>query len=292
MWYRVLPTCLVLVSLIWGAAGCKDKTASSADNATATEPAPEARKPPVFKDGPTGQNVSMSEMLAQARRQTGGAELPAGRPPIEGAVAPGHGGMAATLPAGHPPIGTMPAGHAVAGAGNLPAGHPPVGGGGDLSSEPQEPENMLQFNLPPTWTVRKTRPMTVAVYGLPKAEGDAEDAELAISHYPGMKDIPLDQQVKRWAGQFQRPDGTPTSDVVKQSKLENAAHPTTTIDISGRYRAGSMSMSGSTEIKDNYRMVVAYVETEEGPWFLRLVGPQATVAKHYDEFIKFAREAK
>ncbi len=250
---------IMAMATVGALTGCKNRDAAAPQSAPSdSAKAPGSRRPPEWKTDPTAKTIPMADMLAKAQHQDGG------------------------LPAGHPPVGTT-----------LPAGHPPVGGAADpvLSEDVQKPEDMLDMTPPPSWQVKPARRMTVAVYNLPKAEG-SEDAELTISHYPGMKGIPLDAQVQRWAGQFQQPEGKTPAEAVKQAPLDKAAHPTTLIDITGRYTASSMMGGGTSAPKDNYQMLVGYLEAETGPWFFKLVGPQATVAAHREEFLKFLREAK
>lgn len=179
------------------------------------------------------------------------------------------------LPPGHPPIGSAPA------AGQA------VGFAGDI-----EAQGELKYTLPDTWTHRPTRMMTKAVLGLPKADDDPEDAELTISHYPGMKDVPLQAQVDRWAGQFKQKDAGASGGAVKQTQVEGATYPTTLVDIAGTYQAGSMMTGQASPPKENYRLMVAIIETPQGPWFFKLVGPAKTIATHETEFVRVVREAK
>lgn len=263
--------------------GCREDKPTAGDTASADD----ARKPPQFSQKPSGGTVDMNKLMAEAT-QRGQAELPAGHPPI-GTTMPS-GDDAAGLPPGHPPIGTRPAGPISPGAA-LPANHPPIGGANAgpmaFSGDMAEPAQKLDMAPPATWQSKPARPMTVAVYTLPRPEGGREDAELTISHYPGMKNIPLQMQVDRWAGQLGQ-----KGDAVAQTKLENASHPTTLVDISGSFQGGGMMGGPAAPAKPDYRMVVAVLETEQGPWFFRLVGPKETVAAHEQDFLKFARDAK
>jgi hypothetical protein len=258
-------------------AACDKQSATPTPSANSES---DARPQPVFKESKADQKVSMTDLMASASQQQGSQALPPGHPPLT------------SMPAGHPPMGSRPAGTMAPGA-TLPAGHPAVGGAGMAGMgvmQDEAPEKLLSMKQPAGWVSRPPRRMTVAVYTVPKAPGDSEDAEVTVSHYPGMKDVPLDLQVQRWAGQFEQPDSRPSSEVLKQTRLPNAAHPVTVIDISGRYRAGSM-MGGQSSLKDNYRMLMSVIETDEGPWFVRLLGPKATVAAHEAEYLEFVRTA-
>ena len=133
--------------------------------------------------------------------------------------------------------------------------------------------------------------MTVQIYALPKAQGDPEDADLAVSHFPEMKNIPLAKQIERWCGQFEQPDGRPTREVVKQWTLERANNPTTVIDISGRYRPSSL-MGPAAPPRQRYRMLAAEIRTDAGPWYVKLVGPEKTVSHWEEAFVKFVGDAQ
>lgn len=269
----------IALGLLIASTGCKEADSPPASSTTGKD---EARKPPEFGKAPAGENADMDKLMAEAMK-AGQGDLPPGHPPIG----------ATTMPAGHPPIDSTSAGPLPPGA-TLPAGHPPIGQAGGavaFSGDMAPPEQSLRMTPPASWQSKPARPMTVAVYGLPQAAEGGADAELTISHYPGMKNIPLQTQVDRWAGQFKQPAGQ-ADGALKQSKLENAAHPTTLVDVSGTYQSGGMMMGADAAPRDDYRMMVAVIETDQGPWFLKLVGPKATVSAHEGEFLKFVREAK
>jgi hypothetical protein len=75
----------------------------------------------------------------------------------------------------------------------------------------------------------------------------------------------------------------------KQQELPGVSFPTTLVDISGTYR-GSM-MAPANPPKANYRMLVAEIRTPQRPYYVRLLGPQKTVAKWEQAYLKFVREA-
>jgi hypothetical protein len=277
MRYHLFVSCLMGLGLAIAVVGCRRGDESQIDTPSPAEH--EARRPPEFSATPTGKAADANQLLAEAMRKAQ-ANLPAGHPPIDN-----------TLPAGHPPIGNTAGG---SDAGNsLPPGHPPIGqqsGAVAFSGDLDEPEQMLKFDVPAGWVAKPARAMTVAIYALPNPSGAREDADLAISHYPGMKNIPLQQQIDRWAGQFTQPNGG-AGEAFKQTQLESTAHPTTLVDISGTYSAGSM-MGPAGPPQENYRMMSAIVETEQGPWFFKLTGPAETVAAHEREFVEMLRQAK
>lgn len=181
------------------------------------------------------------------------------------------------LPPGHPPLG--------AGEG-LPPGHPP------MTPEPLTGRG-LTFNAPEAW--EETPPRNTMIrksYRLPKVEGDAEDAVLEITHFPEMGHVTFQMQADRWAGSFQQSDGRAGTAAAVQKEVEGAAFPTMLLDVSGRYQASTMMGQARGEPKDNYRKLAAEIRSDEGPWFVKLIGPAETVGHWEEEFLKFIREAK
>jgi hypothetical protein len=181
---------------------------------------------------------------------------------------------------------TAPATAPSTGPSRLPPAHPPI-----TAHTPKMPPSELKLNPPAGWIAKTPRPMTKNVYSLPKVAPNTEDAEVAVSYFPGMKNIPLQKNIDRWCSQFSQPDGKDTKDVVKKSELTGTKHPTTVIDIPGRYKPSAM-MASSTTPKEKYRMLVANINTEKGPWFVKLLGPENTVTNWEKAFLTFVREAK
>ncbi len=208
----------------------------------------------------------------------------------------------AVLPPGHPqvpgyPVATGPAGAADPHAGLTGGRDPHAGMSGMMgkprtaSGKPAPAEGKLRYSVPSGWEERPARPMTKAVYALPKADGDQEDAELTVSFYPDMRHVTLEQHVARWAGWFTQPDNRPTSEVVKQVPLERAATPTTLVEVTGRYQPTNMMGEPTGAPRDNYRLLVGAVDAPEGPWFFRLMGPAKTVTAHQEAFAGMLRAA-
>lgn len=145
-----------------------------------------------------------------------------------------------------------------------------------------------RFTAPAEWQAKPARPMTEQIFVLPRAEGDAEDADLAISYLS--KHVTLDMNLVRWCEQFGY-RGEECQKQVKQRKLEGTKFPTTIVDISGTYQPGSM-MGPAAEPKEGYRMLAAELVAPQKRWYAKLVGPEKTVARWEEAFVKFVKEAK
>lgn len=186
---------------------------------------------------------------------------PAQIPPPLLPSAPGEG-----LPAGHPPIqgGSAPSG--------MPAGHPPMNGANAPSIAPPEPaadEHPLRWTDPPGWrSVRPASSMRRAQYAVPGAAGDGE---LAVFYFGVGQGGDIDENLRRWHGQFERTDAPPT----RESRTVGTMRVTIT-SATGRFNAGGMAAAPAGP-RDDFALLGAIVETPQGPWFFKLTGPRATI---------------
>jgi hypothetical protein len=145
----------------------------------------------------------------------------------------------------------------------------------------------LTFTAPTEWKSRTpASTMRVAEFVVPRAPGDAEDAEVIVYFFGGTGGS-VDANVQRWIGQFDRPkdaaaDGNRTTFSVGHLKV-------TTVDVSGTYIAEVRPGSAERHNKPNYRMRAAVVETPKGPYFVKLTGPTGTVGAAMPAFDAFIR---
>lgn len=181
------------------------------------------------------------------------------------------------MPPGH---GQMPPGH-----GQMPAGHAqmPAPGGGA--------ETELLWTDPGPW--RRTQPastMRRAQFTIPGVGGSGE-GELTVFYFGAGQGGALQDNLDRWYGQFEQPDGRATRDLARvEHRTVNGMNVTIT-RVSGRF-AGGMAMgaapSGAPASHDHWALLGAIAETTGGPWFFKLTGPEATVqaaAPVFDEFV-------
>lgn len=96
----------------------------------------------------------------------------------------------------------------------------------------------------------------------------------------------IDANIERWAGQFV---GTAET---KTDKKEVEGSEIVYFTGKGTF-AESMGgpFSGNKVNKPNYTMLAAILPSEKGPVFLKMTGPDASVAAAKEEFIKFAESA-
>jgi hypothetical protein len=130
--------------------------------------------------------------------------------------------------------------------------------------------------------------MRLSQYRLDRADGDAEDAVCYVSHFPGGGGG-VESNLHRWYEQFVQPDGRPTASVAKVNKAEHHGFQQTTMDVSGTFQQSTTPMGPVGEEKPGFRMLGAVIETPGGPWFVKLVGPERTVARWEKSFHEFMR---
>lgn len=182
------------------------------------------------------------------------------------------------------------------GAAALPQGHPPVGDTAarptTLPAELSRPPVPLKYAAPETWQREPVKSgMRIDQYRLPRAEGDTEDAELAVTANIGGG---IEANIERWRAQFSSADGGPVPDsAFAREQLEAPQGlKITLVDVTGRYAGAAMGSPGASAAKENYRMLAAIVETPGGPWFFKATGPAATIGKHRQAFVEFLRTMK
>lgn len=178
--------------------------------------------------------------------------LPPSHPPVDEGMPGGHAGM----PPGHPP--TAAEGNAATG---MPPGHPPTGAEGSGATVE------LAWTAPPRWElVPSTSSMRLATYRVPRAAGDADDAELTVMQAGGS----LDANIDRWAGQF-GDDGKRT---LKRATKQIAGLDVTTVEIEGTYDGGMRREAGPMK---GAALLGAIVATPGGAHFFKMVGPARSV---------------
>ena len=145
----------------------------------------------------------------------------------------------------------------------------------------------LVFTPTPGWTPRQpSSSMRVAEFVLPAEDAAAEPAELVVYYFGGTGGS-VEANVQRWIAQFEQPDKRPSSEVAHRDARTINGLKVTLVDVAGTYTAEMRP--GATEHfnKPGFRMRATVVETPKGPYFVKLVGPQATVTRWDRGFAAF-----
>ena len=143
-------------------------------------------------------------------------------------------------------------------------------------------DGKVTLTAPTGWVKKEPKFRGIALYefAVPKAEGDAADGRVTVGQAGG--DIEANQQ--RWLGQFAQPDGSKTADRAKHRVKDVAGAKVHLLDVSGTYVAPPFSGGGKFP---DYRMLAAIVVTpKHGSWYVRLYGPEKTIAQQVADFDK------
>lgn len=185
--------------------------------------------------------------------------------------------------------------------GGAMSGAPPLMSGGI----PQAPEtkvliggNKLQvagvaFTIPEGW--KSVKPASTFRAAQFEIAGSGGTAELAVFYFGPGQGGTVEDNVKRWAGQFSSDDPSTTTVPTDVAQVANGELSLALVRASGTYNPGSMGpgMGGASEPKPNYALLgLVVVGGPEGPIFIKATGPKATLDEQAKSFETFARSAK
>jgi hypothetical protein len=153
----------------------------------------------------------------------------------------------------------------------------------------QQTAASLKFTTPSGWVEEKAAStMRVAQFKLPKAAADTEDASLVLYYFGQGQGGGTAANIERWVGQMKQPDGGAGTEAKEETIMVNGLK-VTTVDVGGTYTAETAPGSGTFHNNPNFRLRAAVIETPKGSYYLKLVGPQKTIAKwdkSVTEFVK------
>jgi len=148
------------------------------------------------------------------------------------------------------------------------------------------------FPVQEGWTEEAVKSkMRMAQFALPKAEGDPEDASVIVYFFGEGGGGSIDANFQRWAGQFVVEGEADPMKAAKFARVERDGAVLHNMKISGKFIAETRPGSGDRVDKDAWRMLATIVETDGGPYFVKLTGPEKTVQKwasSYDAFLAAA----
>ena len=152
------------------------------------------------------------------------------------------------------------------------------------------PGGGLRFEADPAWVAEEPESsMRVAQYRLP-GEG-AADATLVVYFFAGAGGS-VEDNFERWLAQFEQPDGSDSRDRALVSHEVREAITLHHLEVAGTFVAEVTPGSTERRREPGWRLRAAVVETDDGPYFVKLVGPEATVqrwAPSYQGFLASMR---
>ena len=147
----------------------------------------------------------------------------------------------------------------------------------------------LKFTVPTGWVEEtRTSSMRVAQYKLPKVETDAEDASLVLYYFGPGQGGSTTANIDRWISQMKQADGSAAKGAKDEHLVANGLK-VTSVDVSGTYVAETAPGSGTFHNKPDYRLRAAVIETPNGSYFVKLVGPEKTVTQWNDSFVTYIK---
>src|SRR5206468_4161602 len=96
------------------------------------------------------------------------------------------------------------------------------------------------------------------------------------------------ENVARWKGKFKAPKGKTVDDISKHEDFKVDGVNVTYLDVSGTYQS-QMPPDPKVTPFPNYRMIAVVFDSDDGPYFITLIGPENTVAaakKGFDSWLK------
>jgi hypothetical protein len=136
--------------------------------------------------------------------------------------------------------------------------------------------------IPSDWLEKpSTSSMRTAQFQLPASGGG--EAEVIVYYFGESGAGNVQDNINRWLSQFKQPDGKPSSEVAKVEKGQVAGQEATIVSVSGRYVAPAMP-GGEPSDKPDQSLLAAIVPSPRGPYYFRLIGPQAAVSASAPRF--------
>lgn len=116
--------------------------------------------------------------------------------------------------------------------------------------------------------------MRIAQWALPGSTDDAP-AECIMFHFPGGGGV--DDNVFRWLGQFEQPDGSATADQALRATREVNGIEVTLVKTQGTYRDQVPPMTGPVFERPEYALFGAVFTPPGDPYFLKCTGAQSVM---------------
>ena len=140
----------------------------------------------------------------------------------------------------------------------------------------------LRFDLPDGW--RREQPSSGMRLAQAVVSGEAGPGELAVFHFGAGKGGGVESNFERWLGQIELAAGGEP----ERGELAAAGFKITWIDARGTLLPSGMG-SGPTTPQPGFRLLGAVVEGEGGPFFFKVTGPEATLAREHAAFLAMHR---
>ncbi len=135
---------------------------------------------------------------------------------------------------------------------------------------------------PAGWTAKPvTSSMRAADFAVP---GKAGDAQLIVYYFGSQGAGSVDDNLNRWLGQLEQPDGKPTRGVAKVEQTKFAGQAATYVSATGHFKAQAMMPGASDQDIKEAAMLAAIIDSPSGPYYFKLTGPAPTIEAQRQAF--------
>jgi hypothetical protein len=148
---------------------------------------------------------------------------------------------------------------------------------GDVGKGP-----VLAWTMPQGWKAKPLGAMRLASYEVPGSAGPADCLVIALAGDGGG----LRQNVNFWRWQMSLAESGEEEMAASLQKIEVAGVESTLVDFAGRF-AGHTSEAASASEED--RLLGVVVPLGDRTFFIKMVGPRATVDEQSENFLSFCR---
>lgn len=205
----------------------------------------------------------------------GGGAPTAGSPADPGAANP-HGGAANPHGGAADPHGGAPAADPHGGMTGAPSGGA-AGGAQPMTADRIKAFTGFQIKVPEGWQEKATKGgMRAAEMTIPGDGG--KDAELVIYYFGTGGAGGVDANLERWYGQFEQPDKSSSKDKAKREEKTVDGLKVTLVKVNGTYIAAMQPGAADKHNEPGWGMLAAIIETDAGPYYFKLIGPDKTLA--------------
>lgn len=151
----------------------------------------------------------------------------------------------------------------------------------------------LAAEAPEDWKVQKPKSqLRTHEFLFPSSQKDVADGILFVTHFGKGGGGGLEENLKRWYGMVEQPDGSSTEKAAKKAELEikQANGKLVWLDMSGTYLDRPAPQSPQVTKRPNYRVFAAMIDAgKDGPYWIRAYGPESVMKSHRDGFERFLK---
>lgn len=117
------------------------------------------------------------------------------------------------------------------------------------------------------------------------AQYKLNDANLVVYYFGKSGAGGVKANMDRWIGQFTQADGSESASIAKIEEKTQSGFKITTIALEGMYGASMGPNAPKSQAKE-MAMLGAIIESSDGPYYFKLVGPKQTIKSKEAEFKK------